>query len=149
MLSAIIRASLVHPRIVTALSIRVAVASTGALFHARLDVFPNFAPPHVTVQTGAPGLDARQVEALGTRPLEGVLAGTEGVKTVRAKSIHGLCAIYGLFSRRGNPYRQREVLTERLAGAPGICRSASVRRCSRHFRPRGSISSTSASPAIG
>ena len=120
MLSAIVRASLAHPRIVTALSILVAVASIGALFHARFDVFPNFAPPHVTVQTEAPGLDAQQVEALVTRPLEGLLAGTEGVKTVRSKSIQGLSAIYVLFSRRGNPYRQREVVTERLAGAPGI-----------------------------
>ncbi len=120
MLSAIVRASLAHPRIVTALSILVAVFSIGALLHARFDVFPNFAPPHVTVQTEAPGLDAQQVEALVTRPLEGLLAGTEGVKTVRSKSIQGLSAIYVLFTRRGNPYRQRQVVTERLAGAAGI-----------------------------
>ena len=120
MLSAIVRASLAHPRIVTALSILVAVSSIAALLHARFDVFPNFAPPHVTVQTEAPGLDAQQVEALVTRPLEGLLAGTEGVETVRSKSIQGLSTIYVLFSRRGNPYRQREVVTERLAGAAGI-----------------------------
>ena len=120
MLSTIVRASLAHPRIVTALSILVAVVSFAALLHARFDVFPNFAPPHVTVQTEAPGLDAQQVETLVTRPLEGLLAGTEDVKTVRSKSIQGLSAIYVVFKRRGNPYRQRQVVTERLAGASGI-----------------------------
>ncbi len=120
MLGAIVRASLAHPRIVTALSILVAVSSIAALLHARFDVFPNFAPPHVTVQTEAPGLDAQQVEALVTRPLEGLLAGTEGVETVRSKSIQGLSTIYVLFRRRGNPYRQRQVVTERLAGAAAI-----------------------------
>ncbi len=120
MLSAIVRASLAHPRIVTALSILVTALSIGALLHARFDVFPNFAPPHVTVQTEAPGLDAQQVEALVTRPLEGLLAGTEDVETVRSKSIQGLSAIYVVFNRHGNPYRQRQVVTERLAGAGGI-----------------------------
>ncbi len=120
MLSAIVRASLAHPRIVTALSILVAALSFGALLHARFDVFPNFAPPHVTVQTEAPGLDAQQVEALVTRPLEGLLAGTEGVKTVRSKSMQGLSAIYVVFKRRGNPYLQRQVVTERLSGAASI-----------------------------
>ncbi len=120
MLSAIVRASLAHPRVVTALSILIAVLSFGALLHARFDVFPNFAPPHVTVQTEAPGLDAQQVEALVTRPLEGLLAGTDGVETVRSKSIQGLSAIQVVFKRRGDPYRQRQVVTERLAGAAAL-----------------------------
>ena len=55
MLSAIVRASLAHPRIVTALSVLIAVLSFGALLTARFDVFPDFAPPNVLVQTEAPG----------------------------------------------------------------------------------------------
>ena len=69
MLAAIVRASLANPRIVTALSVLIAVLGVAALFSARFDVFPDFAPPHVLVQTEAPGLDATQVEALVTRPL--------------------------------------------------------------------------------
>ncbi|HEY1891360.1 MAG TPA: efflux RND transporter permease subunit [Steroidobacteraceae bacterium] len=120
MLSAIVRASLAHPRIVTALSILITVGSFGALLNARFDVFPDFAPPHVLVQTEAPGLDAQQVEALVTRPLEGLLAGTQDVEAVRSTSSQGLSAIQVVFDRRGDPYRQRQVVTERLAEASGI-----------------------------
>jgi CzcA family heavy metal efflux pump len=120
MLSAIVRASLAHPRIVTALSILITVGSFGALLNARFDVFPDFAPPHVLVQTEVPGLDAQQVEALVTRPLEGLLAGTQDVAAVRSTSSQGLSAIQVVFDRRGDPYRQRQVVTERLAEASGI-----------------------------
>src|SRR5689334_23969942 len=120
MLAAIVRASLANPRILTALSLLIAVLGAAALFTVRFDVFPDFAPPHVLVQTEAPGLDAAQVEALVTRPLEGLLAGTENVKTVRSTSSQGLSAIQVVFDRGGDPYRQRQVVTERLAEAGGL-----------------------------
>src|SRR5580658_4577894 len=120
MLAAIVRASLRNPGIVTALACLVAALGLAALFSARFDVFPDFAPPHVLVQTEAPGLDATQVEALVTRPLEGLLAGTENVKTVRSTSSQGLSAIQVVFDRGGDPYRQRQVVTERLAEFAGL-----------------------------
>jgi len=107
------------PRIVTALACLIAVFGAAAAVSARFDVFPDFAPPHVLVQTEAPGLDATQVEALVTRPLEGLLAGTENVKTVRSTSSQGLSAIQVVFERGGDPYRQRQVVTERLAEFAG------------------------------
>ena len=117
MLAAIVRASLANPRIVTALSVLIALLGVGALLTARLDVFPDFAPPHVLVQAEAPGLDATQVEALVTRPLEDVLAGAENVEAVRSTSSQGLAAIQVVFGRGSNPYLQRQVITERLAEA--------------------------------
>jgi CzcA family heavy metal efflux pump len=120
MLAAIVRASLRNPRIVTALACLIAALGLAALVSARFDVFPDFAPPHVLVQTEAPGLDATQVEALVTRPLEGLLAGTENVKTVRSTSSQGLSAIQVVFDRGGDPYRQRQVVTERLAEFAGL-----------------------------
>jgi CzcA family heavy metal efflux pump len=120
MLAAVVRASLRHPRIVAALACLIAVFGVAALFSARFDVFPDFAPPHVLLQTEAPGLDAAQVEALVTRPLEGLLAGTENVKTVRSTSSQGLSAIQVVFDRGGDPYRQRQVVTERLAEFAGL-----------------------------
>src|ERR1700733_6722947 len=119
MLAAIVRASLSNPGIVTALAVLTAALGLGALLAARFDVFPDFAPPHVLIQTEAPGLDATQVEALVTRPLEGLLAGTENVKTVRSTSSQGLSAIQVVFDRGGDPYRQRQVVTERLAEFAG------------------------------
>src|SRR5580700_3667972 len=120
MLDAIVRGSLRSPRIITALACLIAVLGAAALVDARFDVFPDFAPPHVLLQTEAPGLDATQVEALVTRPLEGVLAGTENVKTVRSASSQGLSAIQVVFDRTGDPYRQRQVVTERLAEFAGL-----------------------------
>jgi CzcA family heavy metal efflux pump len=118
-LAAIVRASLGNPRIVTALACLIAVFGVAATYAARFDVFPDFAPPHVLVQTEAPGFDATQVEALVTRPLEGLLAGSENVKTVRSTSSQGLSAIQVVFDRGGDPYRQRQVITERLAEFAG------------------------------
>jgi CzcA family heavy metal efflux pump len=120
MLAAIVRASLANPRIVTALSVLIGVLGLAAALGARFDVFPDFAPPHVLVQTEAPGLDATQVEALVTRPLEGLLAGAENVTSVRSTSSQGLSAIQVVFDRSGDPYRQRQVVTERLADAAGL-----------------------------
>jgi CzcA family heavy metal efflux pump len=119
MLAAIVRASLRNPGIVTALACLIAALGLAALVAARFDVFPDFAPPHVLVQTEAPGLDATQVEALVTRPLEQLLAGTENVATVRSTSSQGLSAIQVVFDRGGDPYRQRQVVTERLAEFAG------------------------------
>jgi CzcA family heavy metal efflux pump len=119
MLAAIVRASLRNPGIVTALACLIAALGLAALVAARFDVFPDFAPPHVLVQTEAPGLDATQVEALVTRPLEELLAGTENVKSVRSTSSQGLSAIQVVFDRGGDPYRQRQVITERLAEFAG------------------------------
>jgi CzcA family heavy metal efflux pump len=119
-LAAIVRASLRNPRIVTALACLIAAIGLAALLAARFDVFPDFAPPHVLVQTEAPGLDATQVEALVTRPLEGLLAGSENVKSVRSTSSQGLSAIQVVFDRNGDPYRQRQVITERLSESAGL-----------------------------
>ena len=93
MLAAIVRVSLANPRVVTALAILITALGAASLATVRFDVFPDFAPPRVLVQTEAPGLDATQVEALVTRPLEGLLAGTENVQTVRSTSSQGLSAI--------------------------------------------------------
>jgi CzcA family heavy metal efflux pump len=117
MLAAIVRGSLANPRIVTTLSLLIALLGVGALLTARLDVFPDFAPPHLLVQAEAPGLDAQQVESLVTRPLEGLLTGAENVAAVRSTSSQGLAAIQVVFGRDSDPYLQRQVISERLADA--------------------------------
>src|ERR1700722_4880418 len=120
MLAAIVRGSLAHPKIVTALSLLIALLGAGALLSARLDVFPDFAPPHVLVQAEAPGLDATQVESLVTRPLEDLLAGAENVEAVRSTSSQGLSAIQVVFGRTSDPYLQRQVITGPPADASAL-----------------------------
>ncbi|HTC17222.1 MAG TPA: efflux RND transporter permease subunit [Steroidobacteraceae bacterium] len=125
MLAAIVRGSLASPKVVTTLSLLIALLGVGALLSARLDVFPDFAPPHLLVQAEAPGLDATQVESMVTRPLEDLLAGAENVEAVRSSSSQGLSAIQVVFGRDSDPYLQRQVISERLADAatllpPGV-----------------------------
>ena len=50
-----------------------------------LDVFPEFAPPRVEIQTEAPGLSTEEVDSLVTVPIENSLAGIPFVDEVRSK----------------------------------------------------------------
>src|SRR4029077_17775956 len=50
---------------------------------APIDVFPEFAPPQVVIQTEAPGLSSAEVESLVTIPLEQALNGAPGLITLR------------------------------------------------------------------
>ncbi len=89
------------------------------------DVFPEFAPPQVGIQTEAPGLSPEQVETLVTQPIEDALGGAPGVETLRSTSIQGLSVITVLFGEGSDLYRAREIVAERLASAarrlpPGI-----------------------------
>lgn len=90
MLAAIVRISLANPRTLATLAVLMSVLGAASLTRAHFDVFPDFAPPHVFIQTEAPGFDASQVEGLVTRPLESVLGGGADVKTVRSTSSQGL-----------------------------------------------------------
>jgi Cu/Ag efflux pump CusA len=66
--------------------------------HAPLDVFPEFAPPRVEIQTEAPGLSTEEVESLITLPLEQALNGTSWLQTIRSKSVLGLSSVVLLLS---------------------------------------------------
>lgn len=103
--------------VVIALAMLLAGYGLFALGHARLDVFPEFAPPQVQVQTEAPGLSPEQVEVLVTQPLENRLAGLTGIKTMRSKSFQGLSMITLTFVSGTDIYRARQVVAEQMGGA--------------------------------
>src|SRR6516162_531391 len=75
-----------------------------ALGRARYDVFPEFAPPQVTIQTEAVGLTPEQVEVLVTRPIENAISGVPGVRTLRSTSIQGLSVVTVFFGLSSDIY---------------------------------------------
>src|SRR5262245_3083746 len=91
------------------------IAGSDVLRKAPLDVFPEFAPPIVEVQTEAPGLSTEEVESLVTMPLENALNGVAGVKTVRSKSVLGLSQVVLLLEDRANVHEVRPLVQERVA----------------------------------
>ena len=81
---------------------------------APLDVFPEFAPPKVEVQTEAPGLSTDEVESLISVPLENALNGTPGLKTLRSKSVLGLSSVVLLFEEGTDVHKARQFVQERV-----------------------------------
>src|SRR6478672_10977579 len=53
----------------------------------RVDVFPEFAPPRVLIQTACLGLSTSDVEQLVTVPLEVSMNGVQGLDDLRSKSV--------------------------------------------------------------
>src|SRR5918999_864812 len=89
----------------------------GETRNADVDVFPEFAPPMVEIQTLAIGNSSQQVEELITIPLEDQLNGIPGLVEMRSKSVIDLSQIQLIFSRDTDLYEARQVVQERLAVA--------------------------------
>src|SRR5262249_9617256 len=87
--------------------------------HARLDVFPEFAPPEVIVQTEAPGLAPEEVEQLVTGPVESAVNGLPGLDALRSRSVQGLSVVDAVFRDGTDVVRARQQVAERLAELAG------------------------------
>src|SRR5258708_4968676 len=79
-----------------------------------VDVFPEFAPPEVVIQTEAPGMAPQDVESLITYPLESAINGSPGVTVVRSKTFVGLSTITVVFAPNTDIYLDRQLVNERL-----------------------------------
>lgn len=117
MLSTIIRLSLVYRGAVVATSFIVLAAAIYQLRSAQYDVFPEFAPPQVTVQTEAPGFTSEQVETLITTPIEQAVGGATGVIGMQSSSIQGLSAVQLIFDPKSDVYTDRQIIAEQLSAA--------------------------------
>ena len=80
-----------------------------------VDVFPEFAPPLVEIQTEGIGMTAAEVEELITLPLEELLRGTPELNILRSKSVTGLSAIRLIFKMGTDQLHARQLVQERLA----------------------------------
>lgn len=86
-----------------------------------VDVFPEFAPPRVEVQTPSLGLSSAEVEALVTIPLEEVFNGLPGLDIMRSKSVEQLSSIVLIFEPGTDLMEARQLVQERLAiGTPTL-----------------------------
>ena len=119
MLTALVRQSIRHRGVVVGLALALVVYGAGVVANARLDVFPEFAPPQVSIQTEAPGFSPEQVEILVTKPIEDAINGVEGIAAVRSQSIQGLSVITAILAERVDIYRARQSIAERLGEAVG------------------------------
>src|SRR5689334_8051848 len=95
---------------VVALSILLIVGGVRLVPYLSLDVFPEFSPPYVEIQTEGPGLSAEEVENLVTFPLENALIGTPGLDVLRSKSVLGLSSIKLLLHQGADLYRARQLV---------------------------------------
>ncbi len=117
------RRTLMAWTVATSLRFRYLVAALGALVMAvgivvlpssRLDVFPEFAPPRVIVQTVCLGLSTADVEELVTVPLEQALNGVDGLDILRSKSSPQLSSVELIFDRGVDLIEARQLVEERM-----------------------------------
>lgn len=117
MLNAIVGFAVRLRGVMIALAVLVAAYGVLALGRARLDVFPEFAPPQAIVQTETPGFTPEQVETLVTQPLENALSGANELAGMRSKSLQGLSMITLTFRSGSDLTRVRQTVSERLQRA--------------------------------
>jgi CzcA family heavy metal efflux pump len=80
-----------------------------------LDVFPEFAPPVVEIQTEVPGASTEEVESLVSVPIENAVNGIPFLKTIRSKSVLGLSSVRMIFAQGTDLLTARMLVQERLA----------------------------------
>ena len=112
MLSWLVSTALRLRVVVLAASVLLLIVGFRSLRHAPMDVFPEFAPPYVEIQTEAPGLAPLQVEQLITRPIENALNGMPGVHSLRSTSAQGLAIISLVFDEGGDIFLHRRFKIE-------------------------------------
>jgi CzcA family heavy metal efflux pump len=86
-----------------------------------VDVYPEFNPPLVEVQTEALGLSAEEVESLITTPMEAdLLNGVAWLDQIYSESVVGLSRILLVFEPGTDPIRARQMVGERLTQAHAL-----------------------------
>lgn len=114
MMSALVRFSIRFSGVIIGLATLVVLYGIYSLTHSNLDVFPEFSPTQIIIQTESPGLSAELVESLVSQPIETSIAGTVGIESLRSQSIPGLSIVTVIFDENTDIYRNRQVIAERL-----------------------------------
>jgi len=115
MLRWIVESSLRFRFIVMAIGVSLMYFGVLRLRDLPVDVFPEFAPPKVEIQTIALGLSPTEVESLVTVPLENTLSGVPGIAFMRSKSVPQLSSITMIFEPGVDELGARQLVAERIA----------------------------------
>ena len=111
----VVGSSLYFRFLVVALAVGTLTFGATRVRNMPVDVFPEFAPPFVEVQTEGPGMSTEEIESLITIPLEQSLNSTPGLDVMRSKSVPGVSAITLVFKRGTDSLEARQLVNERLA----------------------------------
>jgi CzcA family heavy metal efflux pump len=120
MLALFVRASVRHAGVVIALGALLVIYGAYRLLHTSLDIFPEFSPKLVIIQTEAPGLSAEQAEVLVTQPIENALGGLVALVSIRSQTIPGLSVVTLTFEESTDLYRDRQLVAERLGALSAL-----------------------------
>jgi CzcA family heavy metal efflux pump len=82
--------------------------------HMPVDVFPEFAPVRVEVQTATNGLSAEEAESFVTVPLEQALNGVENLDYMQSKSVPDESSIEMIFKPGTDELKARQMVQERM-----------------------------------
>src|SRR5580693_951364 len=104
-----------HFGAVTVLTVLALVLGCWGALDAPLDVFPEFVPSQVDIQTEAPGFSPQQVEELVTKQVENTVNGASGLATLRSESIPGLSVVTITFADGFDLHIARQGISERLS----------------------------------
>ncbi|NGX42007.1 MAG: Cobalt-zinc-cadmium resistance protein CzcA [Chlamydiae bacterium] len=115
MIRSIIQSSIKFRYLVIAVGLAIILFGANRLREMPVDVFPEFAPPLVEIQTEALGLSAEEVESLITLNLEEFISGTSWIKTIRSESVPGMSSILMIFEPGTDIMRARQLVQERLS----------------------------------
>src|SRR3954464_2150484 len=113
----IVSSALKFRYLVIGLAVALIFFGSAELRDQKVDVFPEFAPPIVTIQTAALGLSAEEVEELISVPLEDALNGIPGVETIRSSSVPQLNNVELRFKRGTDLFKARQLVPARMRPA--------------------------------
>ncbi len=111
----IIKTSLQYRYLVVFAALAMMAFGIARLSNSSVDVFPEFAPPKVEIQTLSQGLSAAAVEELVTVPLEQALNGLPGLDVMRSRSVPDLSDIVLIFKPGTDLILARQLVQERVA----------------------------------
>ena len=115
MMGQLIRFSIRYPGVIVGLSLLVIAYGIYQIKESPLNVFPEFSPTQVIIQTESPGFSSDLVETLISNPIEKAIAGTIGIKQIRSQSIPGLSVITVIFEEGTDIFKNRQSISEKLS----------------------------------